>query len=65
MCKRTLQLTQKHNKWIENFYRRELARVQFVQSILKMCPRCGTLNQLDTGGCLNCLYQFKEYKNGK
>ena len=62
MCKRTQELTKKTNRIVERQLRIEAERLKFLQDVLKMCPRCGTLNQLDAGGCVNCLYQFKEYK---
>lgn len=65
MCKKTMELTNQHNQLVNKILAREARRKEFVNSILKMCPRCGTLNQLDAGGCVSCLYQFKEYKYGK
>lgn len=59
MCKKTMELTNKHNMYVNAYIKREKSKQEFLQSILKMCPRCGTLNQLDAGGCGNCLYQFK------
>ena len=64
MCKRTQELTKKSNRLITRVLRADAYRTQFLQNILKVCPNCGTLNQLDAKGCVNCLFQFnKERKN--
>lgn len=38
----------------------ETRKETFIASIVKMCPRCGTLNDFDAGGCINCLHQFNK-----
>lgn len=64
MCKKTQELTRKTNQLITRVLRADAGRIQFLNNILKMCPICGTLNQLDAKGCVNCLFQFnKESKN--
>ena len=60
MCKRTLELTKKTNQAVERMLRAEVCRKQFLNSVLKMCPNCGTLNQLDAKGCITCLFQFNK-----
>lgn len=41
------------------------ARQQFLSSIVKVCPKCGTILPLNAKGCSTCLQQFTTNKRRK
>lgn len=49
-----------YDRTVENSYISDYTRQQiFLSSVYKMCPSCGSVVNILSKGCDNCLYQFK------